>query len=236
MQNVSVRVGEDLNFDVPRAPNIALQKNSVVAEGRSRLGPRFLKARQQQLRTLHHAHPAPAAAKRGFHDQRIADFVRDALRVVLLRDRLFRARHDRQPGFLRQPPRRRLVAQQVEQIRARANERNSRGGAGSRQRGIFREKTVARVDRVDAALLRQRHDPVDVEIGLDRPLALADQIGFVRLESMQAEAIFVGIDGGGADLQFVGGAENADRDFSAIQSQKFFNLHRSKFPGISPSF
>ena len=175
---------------------------------------------------LHDAHAAPAAAERGFHDQGIADFVRDALRIVVLRHRLFRARHDRQAGFLRQPPRRRLVAQQVEQVRARANESNSRRGAGSGQRRIFRKKAVARVDGVDASLLRQRHDPLDVEIGLDRPLALADEIGFVRLESMQAEAIFVGIDGGGADLQFVGGAENADRNFPAIQGQKFFYRHQ----------
>ena len=151
---------------------------------------------------------------------------RDALRVVLLRYRLFRARHDRQPGFLRQAPRRRFVAQQIEQVRAGADEGNSRRGASSGQRRILRKKTVARVDGVDAALLGQRHDPIDVEIGLDGSLALADEIGFVRLESMQAEAIFVGIDGGGADLQFVGGAENADGNFAAIQGQKFFDRHQ----------
>src|SRR4029077_13744892 len=122
----------------------------------------------------------------------------------------------RQPGFLRQPPRRRLVAQQVEQVRAGADESNSRRGAGSGQRGIFREKTVARVDGVDAALFRERHDPVDVEIGLDRSLALANEIRFVSLEAMQAEAILVGIYGGSPDLQLVGGAKNTDRDFAAI--------------------
>ena len=129
-----------------------------------------------------------------------------------------------------------LSPKQVKQVRARADKSNSRRGAGSRQRGIFREKSVARMDGVDASLFRERHDPVDVEIGLDRSLALADEIGFVSLEAMQAEAIFVGIDGGGADLQFVGGAENADRNFAAIQGQKFFYRHQSEFPGISPHF
>ena len=219
-------VGEDLHFDVPRAANIALQKNSVVAERRPGFGPRFLKARQQQLGALYNAHAAPTAAERGFHDQGITDFIRDFLRVVLLRYRLFRARHDRQPGFLRQPARRRLVAQQVEQVRARANKGNPRRGAGSGQRWIFRKEAVARVDGVDASLFRERHDPIDVEIGLDRSLALADEIGLVRLESMQAETIFVGIDAGGADLQFVGGAENADGDFPAIQGQQFFYRHQ----------
>jgi len=40
---------------------------------------------------------------------------------------------------------------------------------------------------------------------LDRPHALTDEIGFVSLEAMQAEAVLVGINGGGPDLQFVGG-------------------------------
>jgi hypothetical protein len=225
MENVSVSVSQDLNFDVSRAANVALQKNSVVSERSSSFGARLLESRKQKLGTLHNAHSAPAAAERRFHDQRIPDFVGDALRVVLLSHRLFRARHHRQPGLLRQAPRRRLVAQQVEQVRAGTNEGNSRRSAGSRQRGIFREKAVARVDGIHAALFRDRHDPIDVEIGLDRSLTLADQIGFVSLESMQAQAIFVGIDSGGPDLQFVGGAENAYGDFSAIQGQKFFYRH-----------
>jgi hypothetical protein len=130
----------------------------------------------------------------------------------------------------------RLVAQQVQQVRTRANESDTRRGAGSRERGIFGEKTVARMDGVDAAIFRQRHDAIDIEIGLNRSLALADQIGFIRFKAMQAEAIFVGIDAGGADLQFVGGAENSDGDFSAIQGQKFFYRHRSVIPKISSRF
>src|SRR5580704_11476183 len=166
MENVSVRVGEDLNFDVTRAANIALEKNSIVAERRSGFGPRFLQARKEQLGALHDAHAAPAAAEGGFYDQGIADLVRNSLRVVLLSYGLFGARHDGKAGFLRKSPRCRLVAQQVQQVRTRANESDTRRGAGSRERGIFGEKTVARMDGVDAAIFRQRHDAIDIEIGL----------------------------------------------------------------------
>jgi hypothetical protein len=93
---------------------------------------------------------------------------------------------------------------------------HARGSAG-----IFRKKTVARMNGVDAALLGERHDAIDVQIGLNRALALADQIGFVRLEAMQAEAVFVRIDGDGANLQLIGGAENADGNFAAIQASSF---------------
>ena len=225
MQNISVRVGQDLHFDVARAANVALQKHSVIAEGRAGLGARFLQKWKQQLRALHHAHSAPAASERCLHDEWIANLVRNALCVVLLSNRLFGTRHDRQSSLLRQSPRSRLVTKQVEQVRAGTDKNNSRFSASSRQRGILRKKSVARVDGVDAALFRERNDSLDIQISLDRALALADQIRFVRLEAVQAEAIFVGVNSGCPDIQFVRRAENADRNFSAIQGQKFFYLH-----------
>ena len=84
------------------------------------------------------------------------------------------------------------------------------------------------MDRVDALLLGQRDDAVDVEIGLDRALALADQIGLVGLEAVQREAILLRIDGDGAHAQFVGGAEDADGDFAAIQCEEFFHVRRAR--------
>jgi len=59
-------------------------------------------------------------------------------------------------------------------------------------------------------------DVVDVEIGLDRLPAGADQVGFVGLESVQREAVLVGIDGHRADAHFGGGAHDADGDFGAV--------------------
>src|SRR5258707_14946459 len=131
--------------------------------------------------------------------------------------------------------RRSLVAKKIKKFRAGSNESNSRRGAGSGQCGIFREKTVARVNGIDISLFRKRHDPIDIEISLNRSLALTDKIGFVSLESMQTKTVFIGIHGGGADLQFIGGAENANGNFSAIQGQKFFDRHQSEFfRGFSP--
>ena len=79
------------------------------------------------------------------------------------------------------------------------------------------------MDGVDALFRGQRDDALDIQIGLDRPFAFADQIGFVGLETMQAEPVFLGIDGDRAQPEFVGGAQDADRDFAAIQGQQFFH-------------
>ena len=80
------------------------------------------------------------------------------------------------------------------------------------------------MDRVHALFRGQRDDAFDIEIGFDRSLALADQVGFVRLEAVQGEAVLLGVDGDGAQAQFVGGAQDADRDFAAIQGEEFFQF------------
>ena len=74
--------------------------------------------------------------------------------------------------------------------RARADERDAGRCAGARQRGILREKAIAGMDGVHALFRRQRDDAVDVQVGLDRAFALPDQVGFVGLEAVQAEAVF----------------------------------------------
>ena len=73
----------------------------------------------------------------------------------------------------------------------------------------------------------QRDDAFDVQVGFHRALALADQVGFVGLEAVQGEAVFLRIDGDGAQAQFVGRAQDADGDFAAIQGKKFFHGRRA---------
>ena len=124
-------------------------------------------------------------------------------------------------------PRGGLVAQQLEQVRARADESDAGLLAGPRQRRVFRQKSIARMDGVDALFLRQRDDAVDIQIGLDRAFALADQVGFVGFEAVQAEAVFLRINGHGADAQFIGRAQDADRDFAAVQGEKFTHVESS---------
>ena len=48
--------------------------------------------------------------------------------------------HHRDAGLLRQPPRRRLVAQQFQQLRARADERDARALAGRGRAGFSERK------------------------------------------------------------------------------------------------
>ena len=79
------------------------------------------------------------------------------------------------------------------------------------------------MDRVDLVLPGQGDDAGDVEVGAHRLAGLADAVGLVRLEAVQGEAVFVRIDGHGADAQFVGRAKDANGDFAAVGDEQFAN-------------
>ena len=70
---------------------------------------------------------------------------------------------------------------------------------------------------VDLFFAGEVDDAFVVEVGFDGPLAFPDQIGFIRLETVEGEAIFLGIDCHRADAEFIGRTEDTDSDLAAIQ-------------------
>ena len=134
----------------------------------------------------HDAHAASAAAEAALMISGKPISLRDLRRLLRVGDRLFRAGHDRNSGFDREVPRGGLVAEQFEQLGAGPDERDPGRLAGAGRGRVLGEEAVPGMDRVHALLLRERDDAVDVEVRLDGPLALADQIRFVGLEAVQA--------------------------------------------------
>ncbi len=121
----------------------------------------------------------------------------------------------------------RFVAQFVEQFSPRADQFDAGFVAGPPQRRIFRQEAVAGVNAIDFVQLGRGDDAGDIEISPNRLSDLADLIRFVGLEPMQREAILVGIDGDRSDSQFVGGTEDANRNFAAIGNQQLpESVHR----------
>ena len=64
---------------------------------------------------------------------------------------------------------------------------------GLSKRRIFREKAVARMNRIRAAAFRDLQNLVDVEIRLSRSCG-ANGVGLVRHQNMQSGAIDIGKD------------------------------------------
>ena len=70
------RVGEELDLDVPRPLDVALEEDRVVAEAGLRLALRRLERLVQLGRVPDDAHAAAAAARRGLDEEREADLLR----------------------------------------------------------------------------------------------------------------------------------------------------------------
>jgi hypothetical protein len=82
VDEVALRVGEDLNLDVARALDGALDVDRGVAEGRSRFGARRLEGRRQLFFRSDEAHALAAAARRGLEHNGVADRARRLARFL----------------------------------------------------------------------------------------------------------------------------------------------------------
>ena len=221
MHQPAVLVAENLHLQVTSAGEIFLQENGAIAKSGTRFSLRFLQQAVQFAGIVNDAHPAPAAAHGGFHHHRVANFRRSFVRGSSGFYRLSGARqhgHARRSG---QAARRRFVAQQFQELRRRADKFYPRRFAGARERRIFGQKSVAGMDGIDFPFLGQRHNAGNVEVGLDRALACSDLISLIGFEAVQGQAIFLRVDGYGAQAQLIGGAKNPDGDFAAVGRQKF---------------
>src|SRR6185295_2639529 len=190
MDDLAVGVAEDLDLDVLRVGDVALEEDRVVPEGGPGLAPRLLQPLLELLGLVDDAHAASAAAEAGLHDQRETDPLGFLLQSRPGLDRPVGAGQDGKAGLDRELARGDLVAEEFEHLGRRSDEGDARVTAGPREVRILGEESVAGMDGVDLDALGQVDDAVDVEIRGDRALALADLVGLVGLEAVEAEAVF----------------------------------------------
>src|SRR5271157_1595276 len=79
------------------------------------------------------------------------------------------------------------------------------------------------MDGVHVMLFGHRDDSGNIEIRLDGPFSGAYLVGFIGFEAVQGQAIFLRVNGHGAQAKLVGGTEDTDGNFAAIGSQYFAN-------------
>ncbi len=224
VHEVAVAVAEDLHLDVACTAHQLLEIDLVVAERGLGFAARRGNHLRELLFALDDAHPAPAPAPARFQHHRVTDRPgqsRGVRGVVRQRRRRGHDRHARGRGEI---ARRHLVAEAAHDLGGRADERDAGRFAGVRKFRIFGEEAIARVDRVGAGLLRHANDAVDVEIRVDRALALADEVAFVRLHPVQRKPVFLRVDRNRADAELVRGAHDANGNLAAVGDQQGLDL------------
>ena len=172
MHGMTVRVGEDLDFDMPRPIDESLEVDAGVLEGGLRLIPGRLERGGQVRLVATDAHPFAAAAGRGLDQDRVADLAGQAQRLGVVGDDSIGARDAGDLGGGGDLLGLRLQAHLADGLMRRPDELEAAGAANlgevARQGTLFRtrfEREDARADVGD-----QRHDPVLQLAAHQRPL------------------------------------------------------------------
>ena len=231
VDQVAVRVAEQLDLDMAGAFNQLFEIDLVVAEGGLGLAPRRLHQIGHLLGGADGAHAAPAAAPARLQHHREADAPGFRQRRGRIGGERTGGRHHRHGGRLGQRARFHLVAEGAHHIGRGADEGDAGLGAGFGEIGILGQETIARVNRVALRMPGDADDGGYVEIGLDRTLVLPQKVAFVCLESVQRVAVLARIDRHRGDAQLSRGAEHADGDLAAVGHQQLVDFARGRTRG-----
>ncbi len=222
--DVALLVAEDLDLDMAGAGDHLLEIALAVAEGGLGLAPALEHLLLQLVRPVDGAHAPAAAAPGRLEHQGVADGLGLlGNRVPVVAQHLGRGDHWH-AGLDRHAARRRLVAEAPHDRGRRADEREARRGHGVDEVGVLRQQAVSRMHRVGAGSLGDADHLLDGEVGRDRAHPLADPVGLVGLEAVEAELVLLGVDRDRLQPELVGGAHHADRDLAAVGDQDLAEL------------
>ncbi len=160
-------IAKDLHFDMLGPADIPLDE--ILRPGRTRCRLRAAPLRVCGISSsgfFDDPHPASAAAEAGLDDQRKPDLLRGRADLRPDRQAHHRCREWSERRFPGQFLRGGLIAKDPQQIRRRPDERDVIVDAGLRQIGVFGEKSIARVDRIDAVGFGDIDQRLDIQIPL----------------------------------------------------------------------
>ena len=217
------RIAQQLDLDVPRGTDLALQEDRTVAKGRCRLGRSGGQRRGQLGRVGDPPHPPSPTAGGGLDQQREADPLglgHDRVEAVgaVDRDRLAGARHALDPHRPRDLARPDLVPQRLDDRGRRPDEDESGVLDGARERRPLGQEPVPGMDRLDAVGEGRLDDRVDTKVALGR-WRRTDPDGAVSLPDVQRAGVGVAVDGDRLHAQLVTGADDPDGDLAAVGDQ-----------------
>ena len=187
MHGVAVGVGEDLDLDMARPLQIALDQHAVVAERGCGLLPGGPKCGGEIAGGGHDPHAAPAAAGNRLDDDREADAGGLVGKEVGLLTLAVVTRQQRHGGFFHQRLGRGFRSHGAHRRGRRTDEDDPGVGAGLGEGGVLRQEAVSGMDRLGTGGAGGFDDPRDVQVAFARR-GRPDRIGPVRRLARAARA------------------------------------------------
>ena len=214
-----MRVGKDLNFDVPWRHQRALQQQARFAEGALRFGLGRVECGVELLGLHDQAHAAAPAAGRGLDHQRPADrasFTAQCLAGLVLT--VVAGKHGNARGGHALACAR-LVAHGAHRIWRRADPHEPGVDHRLRKGGVLGQEAVAGMHGLRGAGARGREQLVDAQVRIGRPLT-ADRHRLIAARAVRRMTVGVGGDRDGAQPHSTRGAGDARDDLAAVGNQQ----------------
>ena len=229
VHRAAVCVGEDLDLDVARGGDAALDQHPVVAEAGTGLAPRPFERIGESGLGVGAPHPLAAAARDRLDQYRKAD----AAGVVEERSLVLRlavvAGDHRHPGFLHQALGRILQAHRADRAGGRPDEDDARRGACLDEGGVLGKESVSGVHRIRPRCGRRRDHPLDVQVAPRRGRG-TESPRLAGRRDVQRVPVGVGVDRGGADAEPVGGAHHPAGNLAAVGDEELAEHHIRNTP------
>ena len=218
-------VAHDLDLDVARILDEALDEERPIAEGRSCLLRGALEARVDIRLRPGDEHAAPAAAGARLDQHRIADRSGEPSGGQRRRD-LIGAGDDGHARLAREGTGCELVAEPLDGLSPRSHERDPLSLAQPRESRGLGEESVTRMKAVASGRLRGMDHEVGVEIAVARRRRAEHDCAVRELRS-QAVAVGVGDSHHGLEPERLAGADDAHGDLAPIGHEDARERHHA---------
>ena len=213
--DVAEAVGDDLELDVARGLQVALEVDRVVAEGRLGLAAGGLDGLDEVVLGLGDLHAAPAATGGGLDQHREADFLGGGQGLFLGGHRAVGAGHHGDAGLLHRLLGGDLVAHHLDVLGLRPDEGEAVGVHDLGEAGVLRQKPIAGVHGLGAGDFAGGDDRGDVQVALGgRRRADADAL--VGEAHPHGGRVRLGVHGDGGDAHLLAGAVDPKRDLAPV--------------------
>jgi hypothetical protein len=221
MHDLAVMVGEDLQLDMARLVEVFFEVHGVVAEGGPGFGARFRPRGLKLPGIAGNLHAAPAAAGRRLDQDGVFDRLRDLARLLKRLQLARRARHQRHTEGRHRGLGGDLVAHHPDMLTGRPDEDEVMRLHHLREGRVLGQEAVAGMDRLRACDQGGGEDRRHVEVGIARERR-ADAYALIGEADMHGVDIGGRVHGDGGDAELPAGALHAQRDFTAIGDEDFF--------------
>src|SRR5664280_65538 len=146
MHHITMSIGQDLKFDVPRILNVFLKIYGGVVERLFGLAAGHVVFLGKRHIVMRYPHTAPASSCNRLDDNRIADLSSDLHRFRFRIDRPVGSRNRRHSGLLHRLPGDRLVTHDLYRLRLRTDESDVAGFALLGEFAVLGKKAISWVD------------------------------------------------------------------------------------------